>query len=318
MDDKKIIYKDLNPVRIDIFLAQELNKSRSFIKKIFDENKILVNNKIVTKLGQLLKFNDEIKINLENNTSKSAIQELLNWENLDWTRIKVVYEDNYFLIIDKPKNILVYPDRFNEEITIAHYLKKYFNISNIKIDFDDLIRMGIVHRLDRNTTGALLIAKSQLVYDKFKKMFSSNEIQKQYFCLVNNCFNEQDKSFKLETTIGRSFDNSYKMIVNGGKNQKIAISIINLVRNIGNKHSLVSCKLITGRTHQIRAHMKYINHPIVNDWIYGIEKKVTNLGQYLHCYSLVFNHPISSKKIAIILDVPKYFKDKINQLEDEN
>ncbi|MBR2858462.1 hypothetical protein IKE96_04770 [bacterium] len=78
MDDKKIIYKDLNPVRIDIFLAQELNKSRSYIKKIFDENKILLNDKIVTKLGQLLKFNDEIKINLENNTSKSAIQELLN------------------------------------------------------------------------------------------------------------------------------------------------------------------------------------------------------------------------------------------------
>ena len=177
--------------------------------------------------------------------------------------------------------------------------------------------MGIVHRLDRNTTGALLIAKSQLVYDKFKKMFSSNEIQKQYFCLVNNCFNEQDKSFKLETTIGRSFDNSYKMIVNGGKNQKIAVSIITVIRNIASKYSLVNCELITGRTHQIRAHMKYINHPIINDPVYGIEKKPTFLGQYLHCYSLIFNHPILNKKIKINLDIPEYFKDKINKLEYE-
>ena len=315
--DNKIIYKDINPIRIDIFLTRELNKSRSFIKKIFDENKILLNDKIVTKLGQLLKFNDEIKINLENNTSKSAIQELLNWENLDWTRIKIIYEDNYFLIIDKPKNILVYPDKFNEEITIAHYIKKYFTISNIKIDFNELIRMGIVHRLDKDTTGALLIAKNQFVYEKLKNLFYDNKIKKEYICLVNNCFNERNKYFKLETMIGRSFDNTNKMIINGGKNQKIAVSIITVIRNISNKYSLVNCELITGRTHQIRAHMKYINHPIINDPVYGIEKKPTFLGQYLHCYSLIFNHPILNKKIEINLDIPEYFKDKINKLEYE-
>lgn len=318
MNDKLITIQVLNnnDVRIDQYLVNYFkNLSRSQIQKEINLRRIKVNNKLINKSGHKIFLNDIISINsfLEcNNDTQTKIIKDHNEIDLNAMDIPILYEDEYLLILDKPNNLLVYETFHNESITLSNYLKfKYPNFI-----FNDNQRYGIVHRLDKKTSGLILIAKTQHVFEKLQLLFQNKLINKKYICIVHNCFADLNKKIKITNEIGRSFQNKYKMQVGSGKNLKKATTIIKIIKNISNTHALVECDLITGRTHQIRVHMKYINHPIINDELYGIEKQCSEYGQYLYCSHISFVHPFTNKKININLDLPIEFKEKIEELEN--
>ena len=311
MNDIKLIVKDvLDEIRIDKYISNNTNLSRTLINELISKQQILLNNRIVKKNFKV-KNSDVICIhNNELNHYKENTIELI--EPNPFLNIPIVYEDQYLLIINKPNNILMYPTSYHEQNTIANWLLYYFNAHKI---FEDahLFRYGIVHRLDRFTTGLLIIGKSSLVCEKLINMFNNHSIVKKYLCIVHNCFNQNDFHFKIDVPIGRSNEPKLKMIPYSKKDLKQAITIVNVINNIGNKYALVECELITGRTHQIRTHMKYVNHPIYNDPLYGSKTKCSSYNQYLHCYKLSFNHPITNEFIDIKIDIPEEFNYFINK-----
>lgn len=316
--NKFIINNQNVNLRIDNFLVNNLNLSKNQVNKLIDKQIVYLNNEIVTKNGIKLRLNDEIVINQFLESLKDdhlTINQTINSEKLNFNDLDIMYDDEYFMIINKPNNLLVYPTKFNENITLSHYIDNYFKTYNI-IDFKNDIRKGIVHRLDRQTSGLIIVAKSKVSYDALKKLFIEHKIVKKYTCLVHNCFANLNVDFKINTTIGRSNNNIYKMQVNTKKDAKEAITLVHVIKNISNTHALVECELITGRTHQVRVHMRFINHPIVNDPLYGIEKKCTNYGQYLFCSYLNFIHPFKHNRINLSLPMPTEFNLKIKELEN--
>lgn len=308
--------QDVN-LRIDNFLVNRLNLSKNQVNKLIDQEIVYLNNKIVSKNGTKLAINDEIYIDLsitkENDSLK--INKADNPIILNFNDLEVVYDDEYFMVINKPNNLLVYPTKFNEQVTLSHYLENYFKNNNIT-DFKDDIRKGIVHRLDKQTSGLIIIAKSQDAYFALTQLFTEQKVNKKYTCLVHNCFTDLNSDLKIDTTIGRSNNDIYKMQVNTKKDAKQATTIVHIIKNISNNYALVECQLITGRTHQARVHMRFINHPIVNDPLYGIEKECTDYGQYLYCSNLSFIHPFKNNKINLSLPLPKEFILKIEELEN--
>lgn len=308
---------DTNNIRIDQYLVNHFKDlSRSQIQKEINLKRIQVNNELINKSGYKVFQNDVITITsfLEQNTDQQENKITKETTTVDFNNINipVLYEDEYFLVLDKPNDLLVYETIHDESLTLSNYLKfKYPNLV-----FEDQQRYGIVHRLDRKTSGLILVAKTQSAFVKLSHLFQERLINKKYICIVHNCFSDLSKKIKIANEIGRSFQNTYKMQVGSGKDLKEAITIIKIIKNISNTHALVECDLVTGRTHQIRVHMKYINHPIVNDELYGIEKQCSEYGQYLYCSHIDFIHPFANKPISIDLDLPIEFKEKIEELEN--
>ena len=298
--------------RLDVYLTETLQISRSQVKKMIDNQQILLNGSIVKKSGIELNINDEIQIlPLENNEEIEIKLEPLNLP------IEIIYEDDDLMIVNKPTNLLVYPTSYNETDTLAARLKYWFSQNNIH-DFDDSIRPGIVHRLDKDTSGLLIVAKNKTTLEKMTAMLKNNHVKRKYYAIVHNCFDMKSNSlFKISTTIGRSMQSKYKMQVNSSKDAKQAITIVKVIKNISNTNALVECELLTGRTHQIRVHMQYINHPIVNDKVYGIEKNPSEYGQYLYCHELEFMHPNKFERIFVDLPMPREFIEKMEELEHE-
>lgn len=312
---KKLVVNSENVnLRIDNFLVAKLQHSKSYVNKLIANKQVFINEELATKNGYKLSNNDVVKIYPFINSQVNNVE--TNKEvNLNFNELEIIYDDEYFLVINKPNNLLVYPTKFNESITLSHYLKSYFNVHDIH-DFDDDIRKGIIHRLDRQTSGLILVAKSKLVYDKLTNLMSNQQITKKYTCLVHNCFSNLDVDLRIETLIGRNSQDIYKMQVNSKKDAKNAITILHILKNIANTHALVECELITGRTHQARVHMRFINHPILNDPLYGVEKECTSYGQYLYCSNISFIHPFKHNKINLSLPLPNEFILKINELEN--
>ena len=298
--------------RLDVYLTNSLNISRSQIKKMIDGELILVNSELVKKNGMELNPGDEITIlEKQDETNEEIVLKPIDLP------IDIVYEDDDLMIVNKPTNLLVYPSSYNEEDTLAARVKNWFNQNNIH-DFDDSIRPGIVHRLDKDTSGLLIIAKNQKTLDAMINKMKTNQVKRKYYALVHNCFDTKTNSyFKISTNIGRSMQSKYKMQVNSTKDTKPATTIVKVLENISNTNALVECELLTGRTHQIRAHMQFINHPIVNDKVYGIEKNPSKYGQYLYCRELEFIHPNKFENIHVTLDMPVEFQEKIKELSYE-
>ncbi|MDE5617817.1 MAG: RluA family pseudouridine synthase, partial [Ureaplasma sp.] len=277
-------------------------------------------NNLIHDPNYLLKNNDIVEIKNNNlKENKSCSQTLVHFliPNKEMDDLNIVYQDNDLMIVYKPNNVLVYPTYDTDSKTLSHSIYNFYKKNNNK-EFDKDLRQGIVHRLDRNTTGLVLVAKKKNIFLILQKMIQNNEIIRKYTCLVHHCFSndELNKKIKINKEIGMSKSGVYKMIVgNNSKNPKEAITIIQPIKNIGNAFSLVECNMITGRTHQIRVHMRYINHPVLNDPIYGIESKTSDFGQYLMCTNISFNHPITNKLIDIKIDLDKEFIEKINSLK---
>lgn len=288
--DQKYINK-----RIDIVLPLiNANFSRSKIQKLIKEKKIFVNG-LAIKNKYLTKLNDEIKIICDQKNSK------LKAENI---KLDILFEDEYLLVINKPRGMVVHPGNANYEHTLVNALLFHTKkLSNIETD---PIRPGIVHRIDKETSGLLLIAKDNFTHRHLASQLKKHVIQREYKALVSGVIDEDYGT--ILAPIARSKNNPLKMTVDlkKGKEAETNFFVIKRLKNA----TFLKIKLKQGRTHQIRVHFEYIHHPIIGDCLYGENNKnIINDGQLLHAYKLTFFHPKNNKKFTFTTPIPKYFSD---------
>lgn len=281
--------------RLDSYLAKSLNLSRSKIQKLIKNDKVTVNDKIVSASYQV-KENDLININDELDFTIT-----IEPENIP---LDIIYEDEFLMIINKESGMVTHPAPGNYSHTLVNALLYYLNIGKTKE-----IRPGIVHRLDKDTSGLMVVAKTEEVLEKLSNMIKNKEIKRHYLALVEGLIAPQ--SATIDAPIGRDKNNREKMAVTD-INSKEAITHIKVLQKYS-KYTLIECILDTGRTHQIRVHLSYINHPVVNDPIYN-KKKSTPFGQLLHSKSIDFIHPITKEHLHFEQTPPKEFNEYLENL----
>ena len=292
------IKSEKDNIRLDQYLKEELDISRSKVQKLIKEEKIKVNGKVVNssykvKKDDLIEVHDEL--DFEINVEKEDIP------------LDIVYEDEYLLIINKKSGMVVHPAPGNYSGTLVNALLGKFSLSN------DAIRPGIVHRIDKDTSGLLVVAKDDKTHFLLSEMIKKKEVERLYLAIVDGVI--KNETGTIDAPLGRDPNNRQKMLVTD-VNSKDAITHFRVLKRFKN-NTLIECKLETGRTHQIRVHMQYIGFPISNDPVYNKSKKTTSFGQMLHSKSIRFVHPITKKELYFECDVPKEFKDFLKSLENE-
>lgn len=294
-----IIVEEETQTRIDSYLATKLDISRSKIQKLIKEGKVLVNDKVISA-NYLVKLNDQIQVNDELNYEISVEP-----ENIP---LDIVYEDDDILVINKASGMVVHPAPGHYTNTLVNALLYRFNITS-----GDKMRPGIVHRLDKDTSGLMLVAKNEETHEKLSKMIGNKEVERRYLAITTGVIKTDTGT--IDAPIGRDQRNRLKMQVTD-VNAKEAITHFKVLKRY-KANTLIECILETGRTHQIRVHLAYINYPIVNDPLYGKEKNCTEFGQMLHSKSIRFNHPRTNKELYFEVEPPKEFKEKLEELENE-
>ncbi|MBR3161252.1 MAG: RluA family pseudouridine synthase [Bacilli bacterium] len=289
-------------LRIDKYLMSKLDISRSKIKRMIDTGNILVNDKMV-KASYILKLDDEIYYN-------DDYTEEVDIEAQD-IPLDIVYEDKYLLVVNKKSGMVVHPGSGNYKDTLVNALMHHCNsLSGV----NGSIRPGIVHRIDADTSGLLLVAKNDEVHNDLAKQISEKSVLRKYKALVHGVILEDTAT--IDAPIGRSKTDRKKMMVTD-VNSKDAITHIRVLERYKNS-TLIECVLETGRTHQIRVHMAYINHPVVNDSVYGYKKiDDKEFGQMLHAEVIGFVHPITGEYLEFSVDVPLKFKEILKKYKDD-
>ena len=287
--------------RLDIFLQNVIEEtSRATIQKYIEENLVKINGKEIKKVGIKLKGNESIEV-------KILEEEILEIkpENIP---LDIVYEDEYIAVINKPSNMTVHPAQNIYSGTLVNALLYHFkSLSNIN---EDNIRPGIVHRLDKDTSGLIIIAKTNEAHEKLVEMFQKKDMKKTYIAICKGNFNK--KNGRIENLIGRDPYERKRMAV-VEVNGKLAITNYEVIDEIQD-FSLLKVNIETGRTHQIRVHMKYLNHPILGDSTYGSSSKIIER-QMLHAYMLEFIHPITKEVIKVVGKLPEDFENIIKKLK---
>jgi len=274
----KTVVSNINNKRIDKYLSEELEYSREFIQKLITNNLVFVNSKNVKASYKVL-INDLIEIKDEELKTEIDILPV----KMD---LNIVYEDDYLIIINKPSGLVVHPGSGNYDNTLVNGLMYYTkNLSDINGE----VRPGIVHRIDKDTSGLIMVAKTNKAHELLAEDFKNKNIKREYIALLDGVF--KNSSATIDAPIGRDKTNREKMAVID-LNSKSAVTHMKVLKRYEN-NTLVSCVLETGRTHQIRVHMSYINHPVINDPVYG--KQINDYGQLLHAGYLGFNHPITKE-----------------------
>ena len=287
-----------NEKRIDSYLAEELNVSRSKIQKLVKQGLILVNEKVVSN-NYVVKLGDSIVVNDDLNYDISVEAEDIP--------IDVVYEDDYLLVINKASGMVVHPAPGHYTGTLVNALLYRFQLSQ-----KDKMRPGIVHRLDKDTSGLMLVAKNDEVHDALSRMIANKEVERHYLATVDGVIKHDTGT--IDAPIGRDANNRQKMAVTD-VHGKEAITHFRVLETFSN-HSLVECILETGRTHQIRVHMAYIGHPVSNDPMYGYGKS-TEFGQMLHSKSIRFIHPVTKEELFFEVEPPKEFLEFLEKLRNQ-
>ena len=291
------IIANISKVRIDKYLQEHTDYSRSLIQKMIESEYILVNNKS-TKANYLVKENDIITI------KDGFIQPTdIKPEQID---LDIIYEDDDLIIINKPSGMVVHPGSGNYSSTLVNALMYHTNLN----EFEDEVRPGIVHRIDKDTSGLMIVAKNPKAHELLSEMFKNKEEIKEYIALVIGEINPS--SGNIDAPIGRDPHNRKKMTVTD-INAKKAITHFHVLKRY-NGYTLLKLNLETGRTHQIRVHLKYIGYPVYNDPVYT-NGKCTDFGQFLHSHKINFIHPITKKKMEFNCSLPKEFEDFLNTLE---
>ena len=287
--------------RIDKYLSNNTELSRTLISKMIDNGFILVNNK-KTKSNYKVKEKDIIYID-------DHYQEPMevNPEKID---LNIIYEDEDIIVINKPSGMVVHPGNGNYSGTLVNGLMYYTN--NLS-DMNGEIRPGIVHRIDKDTSGLIIIAKNNKTHEILSKYFQDKTITRTYIALVKGELNTNTAT--IDAPIGRSENDRKKMAITA-KNSKNAITHLTVLKRYKG-YTLVKLKLDTGRTHQIRVHMSYIGHPVYNDPVYTNDK-CSEFGQFLHSYSMEFIHPTSKEKMYFECELPEYFSDFLKCLTEKD
>ena len=286
--------------RLDKYIASVTDYSRELVTKMIQDDYILVNN-LKEKGSYKVKIGDIISI------KEGYVKELcVTPKKMD---LDIVYEDEYLMVINKPSGLTVHPGNGNSDNTLVNGLKYYTNnLSNV----GGLIRPGIVHRLDKDTSGLMLVAKNDLCHTLLADDFKNKRIHREYVALLDGVFPQN--SATIDAPVGRSKDNFEKMaVVANGKRAITHLSVIKKYKD----YTLVRLILETGRTHQIRVHLFYIGYPVHNDPVYN-KKSSDEFGQFLHSEYLKFTHPITREILEFRADLPKEFKSFLETLEESN
>jgi len=294
--------------RLDVYLSDILKDkdvTRSYIKNLIDEDKVLVNGAKV-KSGYKIKLNDNIEVEIIERESENIVAEEIPLE--------IVYEDEDIIIVNKAKGMVVHPANGNYTGTMVNSLMHSHkdNLSSI----NGVIRPGIVHRIDKDTSGILVVAKNDNAHKKLSEQFKVHSIKRKYVALVKGIVKEDTQTIDLP--IGRSTRDRKKMAVTD-KNSRNAVTHIRVLKRFYTSNvTLVEAELETGRTHQIRVHMTHLHHPLVGDEVYGKkDSKFKVEGQMLHAKYLGFIHPSTNEFIEFDSNLPKYFEDILVSLENK-
>jgi len=287
-----------NNIRIDSYITEETDYSRSKIAKGIKEGKILVNNKPV-QASYKVKEKDIIEIEPLEEEVIDVIPEKMN--------LDIVYEDEYLAIINKKSGVVVHPAVGNYSHTLVNGLMDHFNT----ISKEKTIRPGIVHRLDKDTSGLMVVAKNDKVHEQLSNMIKEKQVERKYLALVWGIVKHEKGT--IDAPIGRDINNRQKYTVTD-INSKDSITHFKTLKRY-KEATLIECKLDTGRTHQIRVHMEYIGHPIVNDPVYGRRKIINNFGQMLHSKSIKFTHPVTKELLSFEVEPPKEFIEILEEFQ---
>lgn len=302
MIEKRII-ADVNNERLDSYISKSnLDLSRSMVQKLIKENRVFVNGKN-EKESYKIKVNDNITIQIEEpKSSKLEAQDI---------PLNIIYEDNDIIVINKPKGMVVHPGNGNPDNTLVNAVLAHCKGSLSGIGGE--IRPGIVHRIDKDTSGLIIVAKNDKSHINLSEQIKNHEVTKIYTALVKGNISEDEAT--IDMPIGRDKKDRKKMSVT--RDGKEAVSHIKVVKRYGN-YTLIRVKIDTGRTHQIRVHMAKIGHPVIGDEVYSSGKNEFGVkGQMLHSTILKFKHPISGKEIKLEAPLPQYFEDVLSKLEEK-
>lgn len=303
MEEKLLkVQKEMQNKRIDKLLSDEFDISRSRIQSMIKDDQILVNGKS-TKANYKVNENDQIKL------FDTTCEELkVEKEDID---LDIVYEDEDVIVINKERGMVVHPAPGNLKHTLVNALMYHCDdLSGI----NGVLRPGIVHRIDKDTSGLLIVAKNDQAHLSLSNQLQAKEVSRKYLALVHGVI-EHDYG-TIDAPIGRDIKDRKKMAVTA-TNSKDAITHFKVIKRYKDA-TLVSCELETGRTHQIRVHMAYIGHPIMGDETYAYRKTLKVNGQLLHAYELTFRHPSTGKKITVQADLPEVFKNVLKEYDEQD
>ena len=298
---KYVVDESNNGLRIDKVLANLNSKlSRTQIQNLIDEEYVICNDKKVK--ASLKVFSGDTIILYEKEIDESDIIA----ENIP---LDIIYEDNDIIIVNKPKGMVVHPSIGHYTGTLVNALMYHFKeLSNV----NGKLRPGIVHRLDMDTSGLLVVCKNDEAHNFLAEQLKDHSCYRRYVCLVHGQV-IHDK-MKIDAPIGRHPTHRQEMtVVSSGK---YAITHANVLKRYSD-FTLLECLLETGRTHQIRVHLKYIGYPILGDEVYGPRRSYGNYGQFLHAKELSFIHPTTKERVTFSCDLPSYFVDTLNILEKD-
>ena len=295
-----LVSENIEGLRLDkaLTLLDSIN-SRVYFSNLIKNGDVLVNGRKESP-SYKVKKDDKIEVNY---IKKESNSDLLPYN----IKLDIVYEDEYLLVVNKPKGLVVHPGDGHHNDTLVNALI-YANKELTTVN--GLERVGIVHRIDKDTSGLILICKDDFTHKEIAKQLENHSMHREYIALVDGVINVDYG--KIIGKIGRDKSNRLKMAIDE-INGKDAITHFTVIKRYSN-FTLIKCKLETGRTHQIRVHMSSINHPIVGDKLYGGSCSLFNDGQLLHAYQLTFFHPILKKEISLTCDLPPYFKDVLEKI----
>jgi len=298
--ERIVVEEELNE-RIDSYLSKNTDYSRSKIAKMLETETILVNDKKV-KNSYSLKLGDVITIGQYQEEEMD-----IEPENIP---LDIVYEDEDVIVVNKPNGMVVHPAIGNNHGTLVNALLYHSkNLSDINGEF----RPGIVHRIDADTTGLLMVAKNNKAHEILAEQLSKKETTRKYVALVWGVIKEDTAT--IDAPIGRDTNDRKKMSVTN-INSKDAVTHLRVLKRLKDA-TLIELQLETGRTHQIRVHMNYIDHPVVNDPVYGRRKLIDETGQCLHAKTIGFIHPKTNKYMEFTSELPECFTNILNKFEEE-
>lgn len=283
--------------RLDMLVLEKYpDLTRSRIKNLIESGEIKLNDKIV-KSGEKVKEGQIVEFNIIEDKPLDAKAEDIDFE--------IVYEDNDLLVINKPQGLVVHPCASTKAGTLVNgLLARITDLSGI----NGVLRPGIVHRLDKNTSGLMLVAKNDFAHVSLAKQIKDKTCKRKYLALLDG--NLKDDEGRVETYLDRSKKDRKKIAVSDSG--KLAITDYKVVERFP-KNCLVEFSLLTGRTHQIRVHSAFLHHPVVGDDVYGSAVKGLN-GQLLHSYKITFVHPRTGEEMTFEIELPDYFKEYLNKL----
>jgi 23S rRNA pseudouridine1911/1915/1917 synthase len=291
---------DVENIRIDSWLAGKMeNHSRTYFQKLIDDGMVEVNGKSI-KTNYKLKVNDKISVRIPEPEKLDVCAEKID--------VEVLYEDEDIIVVNKPKGMVVHPAVGNYTGTLVNALMGY--CGEELSDINGVIRPGIVHRIDKDTSGVLVIAKNNIAHEKLSEKLKDHDIKRVYVALVEGVIREENG--KIDAPIGRHPVERKEMCVNT-KNGRRAVTYFKVLERFSNA-TYIEVTLETGRTHQIRVHMSYIGYPIIGDKVYGKKKSKYDVdGQALHAKILGFEHPTKKEYVEFQAVLPEYFEKLLEE-----